>query len=88
VLVIVAVQLLGGMALASACSEPCADDPPGGGCPPICATCTNCTHAQTAIVQRALAAEPLVVSHETVQQQRRFVSSQHSDDIFHVPLFG
>jgi len=87
-LVIMAVQLLGGLALASVCSEPCPDDGPGTSCPPICTLCTSCTHAQTAIVQRAVASEPLTVVQDFVSQQRICVSSQLTDDIFHVPLPG
>ena len=91
-LVIAAVQMLGGMALASPCSDPCSDlcpeDGPGSGCPPICALCTSCPHAQTAIVQRAVVAEPLRATHEMAQQQRFTVSSPLTADIFHVPLLG
>ena len=88
VLVVLAVQMLGGMALASPCSEACPEDARGGGCPPICALCTSCTHGQTAIVRSAMAGEPVIVMQELVVQQRVLVSSQRTDDIFHVPLPG
>jgi hypothetical protein len=87
-LVVLAVQLLGGMALAPVCSDPCPDDAAGKGCPPVCALCTGCTHAQPAIVQRSAASEPLIALQQFVSQQRVSVSSQLEDDIFHVPLHG
>lgn len=87
-LVILAVQLLGGMAFASVCPEPCADDAPGAGCPPICALCTSCTHAQTAIVPHALNGAPLIASQQFLHPQVPAVPSQRAHDIFHVPLPG
>ena len=87
-LVIVAVQLLGGMAFASVCSEPCADDEQETGCPPICALCTSCTHAQTAIVQRSTGGLPLMSARHFASQHERSPLSQLTDDIFHVPLLG
>ena len=87
-LMIVAVQLLGGMAFASNCEEPCRDEAPGADCPPICALCTSCTHAQPAIVQPAAAGVPLMSAQHFVPQQRAAISSPRADDIFHVPLPG
>jgi hypothetical protein len=87
-LVVFAVQLLGAMAFASVCLEPCPDDVDGASCPPVCALCTSCTHAQTAIVQHALNAMPLMSTQPLVQQLPAATSSQLADDIFHVPLLG
>ncbi len=88
ILAILAVQMLGGMVLASDCLEPCPDDANGTGCPPICALCTSCTHAQTAIVQRSSAGIPLMAMRGFLAQPTASVSSQIADDIFHVPLLG
>jgi hypothetical protein len=87
-LVLVAVQLLGGVAFASTCPDSCPDDAQGTSCPPICALCTSCTHAQTAIVQRSIVGTPLMATHHFVPQQRLSISSQLTSDIFHVPLLG
>jgi hypothetical protein len=87
-LVVLAVQLLGVPAFAPVCPEPCADDAPGTGCPPICALCTSCTHTQPAIVQRPAAGAPLTSTRRFVTQQRPAISSQLTNDIFHVPLLG
>lgn len=87
-LVLVVVQLLGGMAFASVCSEPCPDDAQGTGCPPICALCTNCTHAQTAIVQHSATGVPLTAPQQFAPQQLPAVPSRLARDIFHVPLLG
>jgi hypothetical protein len=87
-LVILAVQLLGVLAFASVCPEPCPDDARGAGCPPICALCARCTHTQPAIVQRPAAGVPLMSTRHFVPQQHRSISSQLADDIFHVPLLG
>jgi hypothetical protein len=87
-LVVVAVQLLGAMAFASVCSEPCPDDTEDTSCPPVCALCTSCTHAQTAIVQHSANGVPLMAAHRFVAQHPALPSSPLADDIFHVPLFG
>jgi hypothetical protein len=87
-LVLIAVQLLGGMALGSVCMEPCPDDAGGTSCPPVCALCTNCTHAQTAILQHAPTDLPLISTARFVPQQPAATSSALEDDIFHVPLRG
>ena len=87
-LVLIALQLLGGMAFASVCSEPCPDDAEGTSCPPVCAVCTSCTHAQTAIVQHAAASTQVTTTHRFVSQPVTSPSSQLAADIFHVPLPG
>jgi hypothetical protein len=87
-LVILAVQLLGVLAFASVCPEPCPDDARGTGCPPICALCTRCTHTQPAIVQRPAASAPLTSTRHFVPRQRLAISSQLTNDILHVPLPG
>lgn len=87
-LAILAVQLLGGLALASACFEPCADDAEESSCPLVCALCTSCTHVQPAIAGEAtpgacpVAAERYVASRVTARPL------QLAADIFHVPLAG
>lgn len=86
-LLIFAAQLLGGMVVASVCQNPCPDDA-GSGCPPICALCTICTHAQTGLVQHSVSGKPLMSTHRFVPQQAASASSQLADDIFHVPLPG
>lgn len=87
-LVVLAVQLLGSMAFASVCLEPCPDDTEETSCPPVCALCTSCTHAQTAIVQHASGGMPLMSTHRFVPQRPASPSSQLAADIFHVPLPG
>jgi len=87
-LVIFAMQLLGGMALASVCPDPCPDDASGTGCPPICALCTSCTHAQPGIVQQSASSTPSMPAHRFVPQQPAASSLQLAADIFHVPLLG
>ena len=87
-LVLIAVQLLGSMAFASVCLEPCPDDTEETSCPPVCALCTSCTHAQTAIVQHAGSGLPLVSTHRFVPQPPTSPASHLAADIFHVPLLG
>ena len=87
-LVLIAVQLLGAMAFASVCPEPCPNDAEGTSCPPVCALCTSCTHAQTAIVQHAASETPLPSTHRFVAPPPAALSSQLAADIFHVPLLG
>jgi hypothetical protein len=87
-LVLIAVQLLGSMAFASVCLEPCPDDTQGTSCPPVCALCTSCTHAQTAIVQHTASGLPLMSTHRFVPQTPTSPCSQVATDIFHVPLLG
>jgi hypothetical protein len=88
ILVLMAVQLLGSMAFASVCLEPCPDDTEDTSCPPVCALCTSCTHAQTAIMQHAASGLPLESIHRFVPQPPAWPSSQLAADIFHVPLLG
>ena len=87
-LVIVAVQLLGSVAFASVCLEPCPDDTGDASCPPICAVCTSCTHAQQAIVQNAGSGAPLMTTQHVIPPHPLGTSSQLPADIFHVPLLG
>lgn len=87
-LAIIAVQLLGPMAFASVCLEPCPDDTDQTSCPPVCSFCTSCTHAQQAIVQHAQSSAPITTVHRVTSQQRTGASSPLPADIFHVPLLG
>ena len=89
ILALLAVQLIGGLAFASVCPESCSDDAPGATCPPVCALCTSCTHAQQAIVQQAASAAgaPVTAPLEFLSQDLA-VAAQHAADIFHVPLPG
>jgi hypothetical protein len=88
VLILLALQLLGGMALAADCAEQCRDEADGAGCPPVCALCTSCTHAQTATVLHLTPSMPLTAMQGFLPQSLRSISSQLTDDIFHVPLLG
>ena len=87
-LILVAVQLLGAMAFASECLEPCPDDTESSSCPPVCALCTSCTHAQTGIVQHAAEAAPGMNEQHLPSQQHSSLHSKFAADIFHVPLPG
>lgn len=87
-LALLAVQFLGAMAFASACQEPCPDDPEGTNCPPVCALCTSCMHAQQAIVQSNGPAVPLVTAPRLFESERLSSPSLLAADIFHVPLPG
>lgn len=85
---ILAVQLLGGVALAAVGVEPCPDDSEDASCPPICALCTTCTHAQQAIVRHAASATPRVAAERYLPDAPQAAPSQLAADIFHVPLPG
>jgi hypothetical protein len=87
-LLLFAVQLFGSMALASLRVDPCPDDTEGTSCPPICALCTSCTHAQSTIAQHAPTGTPIVATQSFVEPAPAAPSSQLADDIFHVPLPG
>lgn len=87
-LVVLAVQLLGTMAFASVCLEPCPDDTESTSCPPVCSLCTSCTHAQTGIVQHSASSTPLLSAHRFVAQHAVATSPHLAADIFHVPLLG
>lgn len=88
-LALLAVQLLGGLVFASVCPEPCPDDAPGATCPPICALCTSCTHAQQAIVQQTpVTAVELITAPHVFPSRDGAAPSQLAADIFHVPLLG
>jgi hypothetical protein len=87
-LVIFAVQLLGGFAIAAGCPDPCPDDADGAGCAPICALCRSCTHAQTGIVERQVSAVPMASMYAFLATAVASPSSRLAADIFHVPLPG
>jgi hypothetical protein len=87
-LALIALQLLGGVAFASVCLEPCPDDTEETSCPPVCVVCTSCTHSQTAIVQHASTGSPFTTAHRFVPQLSTSPSSRLAADIFHVPLPG
>ena len=82
-LAMIALQLLGGMAFASVCLEPCPDDTEETGCPPVCA---SCTHAQTVILQLSPSGLPVLSTARFLSQPPASTPSQLTDDIFHVPL--
>jgi hypothetical protein len=88
VLVILGLQLLGGMVFAPACPDPCPDDQQGTKCPPMCALCTSCIHALTGIVQQQPTVRPTMSTRRFVPRQPLSTPSQREDDIFHVPLLG
>lgn len=87
-LLLIAVQLLGTMAFASECQEPCPDDTETSSCPPVCALCTSCTHAQTGVVRQAVASVPGLTVQHLSAQNHSFTPSRVAADIFHVPLLG
>ena len=87
-LAILAVQMIGGMAPAPVCPDPCPDDDDGAGCPPVCALCTSCTHALTGIVQDSASGLPSMSTQRFVPRQPAAASSQPAGEIFHVPLGG
>ncbi len=85
---ILAVQLLGAVAFASVCFEPCPDDTEESSCPPVCATCTTCTHSRQAIVQTSAAGIPVASGRHSFLPQAAMPTSAIAADIFHVPLPG
>lgn len=85
---LVLLAVLGAMTIGSVCPEPCPDDTDESSCPPICALCTTCTHAQTAIVQQAAGASPVTSAQSIASSPSSSTPSQLADDIFHVPLPG
>jgi len=87
-LVVIALQLVGGVVLATVCVEPCGDDGPGRSCPPVCALCVSCTHAQQAIVGDAVPLAALVVIPHVFGVRSVPAPSQPAADVFHVPLLG
>ena len=89
-LVVVVAQIAAGMLFATVCNEPCPDDDGQRSCPPVCSSCTMCTHAQQAMVQTPPpgAATPLPVIANVPAIHRLAATSQHTDEIFHVPLPG
>jgi hypothetical protein len=84
-LAIIAVQLLGAMAFASVCLEPCPDDGDGQTCPPVC---TSCTRAQQAILDAMVIGAPEVAAQNILPFQFSASPTTREDDIFHVPLLG
>jgi hypothetical protein len=87
-LLIIAVQLIGGILFATVSVEPCPDDGPGRACPPMCALCTSCTHAPQAIVRATPTAVALAVTPRLFTVSPVPAPSQSAADIFHVPLRG
>jgi len=87
-LVIMTVQLMGGIVFATVCVESCPDDGPGTTCPPACSLCVSCTHAQQAIVRDTLPPATLAATARVFIVRALSAPSQRSADIFHVPLLG
>lgn len=87
-LALIALQLLGGIAFASECFEPCPDDTEETSCPPVCTLCTSCTHGQMGILEHGPASSPRVAEHPFAIPPSPSMSSSLADDIFHVPLRG
>jgi hypothetical protein len=87
-LLVLVIQMIGAVAFASVCVEPCPDDTEETSCPPVCSLCTDCTHAQTAVVRHTADAAPLMTASPVLPQHSSSSSSQLADDIFHVPLHG
>jgi len=87
-LILVAVQLLGAVAFASVCLEPCPDDTGEGNCPPVCSLCTTCTHARQAILHSGTDDVAVIRERHVFPPQVFSASSLLASDIFHVPLFG
>jgi hypothetical protein len=85
-LVLMALQLVGGMLFASVCFEPCPDDGDDRSCPPVCSLCTSCTHAQQAVVQAATTRFAVAAEPHHFPLQAAPAPSQRAADIFHVPL--
>ena len=85
-LALIAVQLLGGVALASVCDETCPDDADESSCPPICATCATCPHSRHAIVQTRVDVAPSPTALPPLVSSTQPPSSPLAADIFHVPL--
>ncbi|MCA1734291.1 MAG: hypothetical protein LC732_11900 [Acidobacteria bacterium] len=87
-LLLVAVVLGGATALAPVCLAPCADDGGDENCPPACARCTSCAHAQTVIVQGETHGIFLRSAPRFEPRQPASACSRPAGDIFHVPLLG
>jgi len=88
ILALLAVQLLGGMAMEAPCSEPCPDEAEDSSCPPVCVLCTICRHAQAAIVKDNQSGELLVMAQHFLSEPAMAAPSRLESDIFHVPLRG
>ncbi|MDP9190217.1 MAG: hypothetical protein M3P06_00755 [Acidobacteriota bacterium] len=87
-LLVLAVQFVGAMVFASACPEPCPDDTETTSCPPVCTLCSDCTHAQQAIVRQPANGPSLAAARRIHSLPSLDASSHVADEIFHVPLFG
>jgi hypothetical protein len=87
-LVIIAVQFMGGILFAAVCVESCPDDGPESTCPPACSLCMSCTHAQQAIVRNTMTLAGLVVTPHVFAVRPVPPLWQPTADIFHVPLLG
>ena len=85
-LIVIAIPLIGAVAFASVCLEPCPDDTDDTSCPPVCVACTTCTHAQQAIMQTMAVTAPYEIVRQAAQAQPGGTPSHPADDIFHVPL--
>jgi len=85
-LALLAVQLLGAVAFASVCLEPCPDETNSSSCPPICAACTTCTHSRPAIVQSQSDGAAFTTTPHLFPQEVAAATSAAAADIFHVPL--
>ena len=87
-LVLVAVQLLGAVAVPSGCLEPCPEDSGESDCPPICATCATCAHSRQALLQTRAEGDPASNVLHAVATPGLAPDSLFAADIFHVPLAG
>jgi len=87
-LVIIALHLMGGILFATVCVERCPDDGPGRTCPPICALCAGCTHAQQAIVRTPMMNVALIAAPHVFTVRAIPAPPLSAADIFHVPLAG
>ena len=87
-LVILAAQMLGGFAMSSVCVEPCPDETEETSCPPVCALCTTCRHAQSALLAETASRSPLLAAERCVPGLETAPATQLESDIFHVPLLG
>jgi hypothetical protein len=87
-LALVALQLLGSMAFAAVCFEPCPDDTGESSCPPVCTTCATCAHSRQAILQGAFDGVAFDRAPHAFPPQVLSASTPPASDIFHVPLHG
>ena len=85
---ILLLQMLAGFASAAVCVDPCPEEEETQeSCPPVCALCASCAHAQLVVPDRARDTAFLRLGR--CSADLRVVPSSHpADDIFHVPLLG